>query len=70
MSIYIGAAYYPELWEAGEIEKDIKRCKEPGINALRVGEFAWANMEPREGEFDLTWLETYLIDFMKTGFIP
>ena len=35
--MYIGAAYYPELWEREETERDISRCREYGINLLRVG---------------------------------
>ncbi len=54
--IYIGAAYYPELWDESEVEKDVKRCKELGINCLRIGEFAWGKMEPREGEYSFDWL--------------
>ena len=49
---YIGAAYYPELWDKSEIDKDIKLMKEYGMNCMRVGEFAWSNMEPREGEYN------------------
>ena len=55
--IYIGAAYYPEMWPKEEIEKDIARCREAGVNVLRIGEFAWGKMEPREGEFHLDWLK-------------
>ncbi len=54
--LYIGAAYYPELWNESELEKDIARCKESGVNCLRVGEFAWSKMEPTEGQFDFSWL--------------
>ena len=54
--IYIGAAYYPELWDESEVEKDIARCKELGVNCLRVGEFAWSKMEPKEGKYDFAWL--------------
>ena len=50
--IFVGAAYYPELWDESEIDKDIQRCKDLGINVLRMGEFAWADVERREGEFD------------------
>lgn len=54
--MHIGAAYYPELWDAAEVDKDIERCKALGLNVLRVGEFAWGKMEPREGEYDFGWL--------------
>lgn len=52
--LYLGAAYYPEIWDG--TEEDIARCRELGINTLRVGEFAWGKMEPAEGEFDFSWL--------------
>lgn len=52
-NIFIGAAYYPELWDYGEIAQDIERCKALGINCLRIGEFAWSTMEPEEGKFDI-----------------
>lgn len=26
------------------------------MNVMRVGEFAWSRMEPREGEYDFEWL--------------
>ena len=42
--IFVGAAYYPELWDESEIDKDIQRCKDLGINVLRMGEFAWADV--------------------------
>ena len=55
--IWIGAAYYPEMWDESEIDKDIVRMKELGVNCVRVGEFAWGKIEPREGEFDFDWLK-------------
>ena len=55
-TISLGAAYYPELWDESEVEKDIARCKELGVNCLRVGEFAWGKMEPKEGKYDFAWL--------------
>lgn len=65
--IYIGAAYYPEMWEESEIEKDIQRCKETGINCLRIGEFAWGKIEPKESEFDLPWLEKIVDKLYENG---
>ena len=45
---YLGAAYYPELWDKSEILKDVERMKSVGINCVRVGEFAWGTMERKE----------------------
>lgn len=53
---YVGAAYYPELWPESEQSKDIARMRELGCNVMRVGEFAWAYMEPEEGRYEFSWL--------------
>ena len=55
--IRLGAAYYPEMWEESETDADLARCKETGVNTLRIGEFAWGKMEPEEGKFSFGWLE-------------
>ena len=67
MKPYIGAAYYPELWDEEEIGKDIERCRRLGINTLRIGEFAWGKMEPREGDFQLDWLERVVDRLHESG---
>ncbi len=54
--LYYGAAYYPEHWPASEIDRDIARMKDLRMNVMRVAEFAWSRMEPREGEYDFAWL--------------
>lgn len=61
--LYIGVAYYPELWDKSEIEKDVKRMKDAGINCVRVGEFAWGEMERKEGEYDFS-LFKYMLDVL------
>lgn len=53
---FIGAAYYPEDWPESEMPYDIAKMQEYGIRAVRIGEFAWSQMEPVEGTFDFTWL--------------
>ncbi len=58
---YFGAAYYPELWDKAEIDKDIEIMKEYGLNCMRVGEFAWSNMEKTEGVYDFS-LFRYVAD--------
>ena len=39
--VYLGAAYYPELWDEDELEKDIARCKEVGVNCLRISSISF-----------------------------
>ncbi|NLG49031.1 MAG: beta-galactosidase [Chloroflexi bacterium] len=53
---WLGAAYYPEDWPEELQPEDIRLMQEMGLNVMRVGEFAWSRMEPREGEYDFGWL--------------
>ena len=53
---FLGVAYYPEDWDVSEIDKDIAKMLSIGINVARIGEFAWRKMEPRDGEFDFSWM--------------
>ena len=46
-----GVAYYPEHWPENYWEQDARRMQECGVNAVRMGEFAWAIMEPAEGSY-------------------
>lgn len=55
-----GADYYPEAWPESQWEKDAAMMQEAGINFVRLGEFAWAKMEPQEGHFDFAWLDRAL----------
>ena len=54
---YLGAAYYPEWWEEAEWETDFRQMQELGINATRMGEFAWALFEPSPGKFEFAWMD-------------
>ncbi|MDR2201576.1 MAG: beta-galactosidase [Clostridiales bacterium] len=51
--LYHGVAYYPELWPSDEVDRDIAIFKELGINAVRMGEFAWSFFEPKMDEFNI-----------------
>lgn len=52
-----GVSYYPEHKSPEELEHDIKLLFASGINTVRMGEFAWCRMEPKEGEYQFDWLE-------------
>ncbi|RPJ39847.1 MAG: beta-galactosidase [Planctomycetaceae bacterium] len=56
-AMYIGVDYYPEHWPRDRWETDIKLMKEAGFNTVRLAEFAWIDMEPRESEFEFGWLD-------------
>ena len=56
LPVLFGAAYYPEAWSDNEQEHDIALMKQAGINVVRMAEFAWSKMEPKENRFDFAWL--------------
>src|SRR4030042_1687252 len=53
----IGVDYYPEHWPKDRWETDAKLMQEAGFNVVRLAEFAWTDMEPREGQFKFSWLD-------------
>ncbi len=61
----LGAAYYPEAWDESEQEQDIAMMRAAGISVVRIGEFAWHRMEPREGEYDFSWLHRVMDKLQK-----
>ncbi len=55
--MYYGADYYPEHWPEERWAEDARLMREAGLNVVRMAEFAWTRMEPREGEFHFGWLD-------------
>lgn len=55
--LLLGAAWYPEQWPESRWDADLALMEQAHIHFVRVGEFAWSNMEPAEGNFQLDWLE-------------
>jgi beta-galactosidase len=55
--LHYGCDYYPEHWPETRWELDARLMQEAGLNVARIGEFAWARMEPREGQYDWDWLD-------------
>lgn len=53
----VGAYYYPEHWDEAQWERDLKQMSEMGFEFTHFAEFAWAQIEPREGEYDFSWLD-------------
>ncbi len=53
----VGAYYYPEHWDSSQWERDLKKMASMGFEFTHFGEFAWAQLEPREGEYHFEWLD-------------
>jgi beta-galactosidase len=53
----LGVCYYPEHWPEATWAEDAARMKETGLTWVRVGEFAWREIEPEPGRYDWGWLD-------------
>jgi len=58
--ILFGAAYYNEYQVDGTLDTDLDLMQEAGFSVIRVGESVWSTWEPRDGEFNLDWLQPVL----------
>ena len=57
--ILYGGDYNPDQWLGypGVLAEDFALMKSAKINAVSVGVFAWAALEPEEGNFQFGWLD-------------
>lgn len=53
----LGVDYYPEHWDRKDWEGHARLMEEAGLKIVRLAEFAWAKMEPREGRYEFAWLD-------------
>ena len=59
-NLSLGVCYYPEHWDRSLWKEDLKRMRSVGIHIVRVGEFAWSKIEPREGEYSFAFFDDFL----------
>lgn len=59
-SIALGTCYYPEHWDRSLWAEDLDRMLEAGIHTVRIAEFAWSKVEPREGEYTYEFFDSFL----------
>src|SRR6266705_2377361 len=52
-----GVDYYPEHWSTERWPEDAKLMQQASMNTVRLAEFAWSRLEPKEGSFDYAWLD-------------
>jgi len=55
--MYYGGDYNPEQWPEPVWLEDARLMREAGVNLVSLGIFAWARLEPAEGEYDFAWLD-------------
>lgn len=59
-SIDLGVCYYPEHWDKSLWAEDLERMLAAGLGTVRIAEFAWNLIEPREGEFTYEFFDEFL----------
>ncbi len=55
--LHFGVDYYPEHWERARWDKDAALMRDMGIQMVRMAEFSWHKLQPREDVFDFGWLD-------------
>jgi beta-galactosidase len=63
----IGVDYYPEQWDRSLWEQDASLMAQTGVKLVRLAEFAWSKLEPKDGTFDFGWLDEAIGIFQKFG---
>lgn len=58
----LGVCYYPEHWPEAEWKDNARRMAEMGLSTVRIGEFAWSRIEPKDNAtgtpaYDWGWLD-------------
>ena len=61
----IGVDYYPEQWDRALWQSDADLMARTGVKLVRLGEFAWSRLEPRDGQFDFQWLDEAISTFSR-----
>ena len=65
--LHFGVDYYPEHWERERWDRDALLMQEMGIQMVRMAEFSWHKLEPREGSYDFGWLDEAIALLGKYG---
>jgi len=53
----LGVDYYPEHWPEENWRLDAEQMRVIGLKVVRIGEFAWSKLEPRQEVYDFDWID-------------
>lgn len=62
-----GGDYNPDQWPEEVWAEDMRLMKLANCNAMSVGIFAWARLEPEEGRYDFSWLDRVMDMLAENG---
>jgi beta-galactosidase len=64
-----GADYNPDQWlhDPKVLDEDVRLMKLAGCNVMSVGIFAWAALEPSEGQYTFDWLDDVMDRLVNAG---
>jgi beta-galactosidase len=67
--VLFGGDYNPEQWlESPEIlEEDLRLMEKAGISVVSLGIFSWSFLEPEEGHFSFSWLDSVMDNLHRHG---
>lgn len=63
-----GGDYNPDQWSEGVWIEDMRLMEDAHCNAMSVGIFAWATLEPEEGVYRFEWLDRVMDLLQENGF--
>lgn len=58
--LQFGVSYYPELADRTEWRRDLELMASTGFSVIRLLDFAWSALEPRENQYTFDWLDEFL----------
>ncbi|MCS7112357.1 MAG: beta-galactosidase [Nitrososphaerota archaeon] len=67
MRLVFGVDYYPEYWPRSRWDRDAELMAELSFNVVRLAEFSWSRLEPRDGVYDFGWLDEAIDILAKKG---
>lgn len=63
----LGVCHYPEQEPREQLVRDAQMMAQAGVETVRMGEFAWSVIEPREGVFDFSLFDEAIATFAAHG---
>ena len=64
-----GGDYNPDQWLSRPdiLEQDVQLMTKAGVNAVSLGIFSWAALEPEEDHFSFSWLDQIIERLWQSG---